>query len=328
MIFKRIIIALTIFLPSLFLINLQAQTVDSLSVDSSSTGKGVFVSRDSVEKNKDTTGIHKGRLASVIGITSGLYISSMAYLEYVWYKDKKRVPFEFYNDIGVYNQMDKMGHMYSSYLETYLGFHSLLWAGVPRNKAIWYGGMMGFLLQIHIEIWDGLYEDWGFSWSDVGANTLGCALVVGQELAFKEQIVKYKLSFSPSPYARQANGYLGRGIDQFFLDYNGHTYWLSVGLNRLIPSKRIPNWLSIAFGYSAGGMFGPYKNLIRYRTVPIPETERFRQFLFSLDIDFSKIKTNNKFLKSLFDAMFIVKVPFPTLEYNTKGELKFYPLYY
>jgi hypothetical protein len=82
------------------------------------------------------------------------------------------------------------------------------------------------MLQLPIEIWDGMYEGWGFSWSDVGANALGSALVIGQELAFQEQIVKYKFSFSPSPYAPKANGYLGNGFDELFYDYNGHTYWL------------------------------------------------------------------------------------------------------
>jgi hypothetical protein len=33
------------------------------------------------------------------------------------------------------------------------------------------------------------------------ANTLGSLLVMGQEFVFHEQIVKYKFTFSPSPYA-------------------------------------------------------------------------------------------------------------------------------
>ncbi len=85
---------------------------------------------------QDTLSLKKARLAGVISGASALYIGSMAYLQYIWYKDHERVPFEFYNDLGGYNQIDKFGHIYGSYLESYIGFHSLLWAGVSRKKAV------------------------------------------------------------------------------------------------------------------------------------------------------------------------------------------------
>jgi hypothetical protein len=277
---------------------------------------------------QDTLSIKKARLITVITGFSAAYAGSMAYLEYIWYKDHKRVPFEFYNDLGGYNQIDKFGHIYGAYMESYIGFHSLLWAGVSRKKAVIYGGSLGFFLQLPIEIWDGMYEGWGFSWSDVGANALGSLLVIGQELAFNEQIVKYKFTFSPSPYARQANGYLGSGFDQLFYDYNGHTYWLSAGINRVIKNNVIPEWVNFAIGYSAGGMFGEFENKTQYRGVTIPATERYRQFLFSFDIDFCKIPARNKNLKRLFNSMFMIKIPFPAIEINTKGQFKFHPLYY
>lgn len=277
---------------------------------------------------QDTVSINKTRLVTVISGFSAAYIGSMAYLQYVWYKDHKRVPFEFYNDLGGYNQIDKFGHIYGAYLESYIGFQSLLWAGVPRKKAALYGGSLGFFLQLPIEIWDGMYEGWGFSWSDVGANALGSLLVIGQEFAFHEQIVKYKFTFSPSPYAPLANGYLGEGFNQLFYDYNGHTYWLSVGINRLVKNEKIPDWVNIAVGYSAGGMYGEFVNKTHYNGVTIPPTERYRQFLFSFDIDFCKIPARNKNLKKLLNCMFMIKIPFPTIEINTKGQFKFYPLYY
>ena len=277
---------------------------------------------------QDTLSLKKGRLAVVISSASALYLGSMAYLQYIWYKDHERVPFEFYNDLGGYNQIDKFGHIYGSYLESYIGFHSLLWSGVPRKKAVIYGGSLGFIMQLPIEIWDGMYEGWGFSWSDVGANTIGSLLVIGQELAFNDQIVKYKFTFSHSPYASQANGYLGNGFDEVFYDYNGHTYWFSTGINRLIKNDIIPDWVNIAVGYSAGGMFGEFENRTQYRGVTIPETKRYRQFLFSFDIDFCNIPVRNKNLKKLFNSMFMIKVPFPAIEINTKGQLRFHPLYY
>src|SRR5688572_16921747 len=88
----------------------------------------------------DTSLIKKGRFIAVVSSFSTLYIGSMAYLQYVWYKDHERVPFQYYNDSRGYNQVDKFGHAYGAYLQSYIGFHSLRWAGVPRKKAALYGG--------------------------------------------------------------------------------------------------------------------------------------------------------------------------------------------
>ncbi len=269
--------------------------------------------------------INKARMIQVVSGFSVAYVGSMSYLQYIWYKDHERVAFHYYNDLGGYNQVDKFGHMFGSYTESYIGFHSLLWSGVDRKKAIWYGGALGFILQFPIEVWDGMYEGWGFSWSDVGANTLGSAIVIGQELIFHEQLIKYKFSFNRSEYAPQANGYLGEGFNELFYDYNGHTYWLSCGMNRIVPSQKIPDWLNVAVGYGAGGMFGEFDNQSSYHGVDIPETERYRQFYLSLDIDFSKIPVKNKVLKTIFNSFFMIKVPFPALEINTKGDFTLHP---
>jgi uncharacterized protein YfiM (DUF2279 family) len=281
---------------------------------------------DSLPSN--TTQINKARFITTVSGFSAAYLGSMAYLQYIWYEDVPRVKFEFYNDLGGYNQIDKCGHIFGSYLESYIGYKSLLWAGVPEKKAAIYGGSLGFMLQLPIEIWDGMYEGWGFSWSDVAANTIGSAFVIGQQLAFHDQVVKLKFTFSPSPYAPLANGYLGEGFNQLFYDYNSHTYWLSTGITRVIRTKKIPDWINFAVGYSAGGMYGEFENKTRYGGVAIPPTERYRQFLFSLDVDFTRIPVRSKFLKSVFNKMFMIKVPFPAIEWNTKGEFKFHSIYY
>ena len=75
-------------------------------------------------------------------------------------------------------------------------------------------------------------------------------------------------------------------------------------------------------------MIGEFDNLRRYKGVDIPEYQRYRQYVLSLDIDWTKIKTNNKFLKSLFQGMFMVKLPFPAIEINGLGQVKGHWLYY
>ncbi|MCX6225511.1 MAG: DUF2279 domain-containing protein [Bacteroidia bacterium] len=278
---------------------------------------------------RDTTHINKRILTQAILAESAFYIGGMSYLQFIWYKDHKRVPFEFYNDNKGYLQIEKFGHAFCSYMESYIGYQWLRHAGVKKNPALVYGGTLGIILQAPIEIFDGLYEGWGFSWGDIIANTAGSAFLIGQELLFNEQLIKYKLSYWKSPYLDKANGYLGKNaFDGFFYDYNGHNYWLSMPVNRIIPVGKIPDWLSISAGYSANGMFGEFKNIRYYRGTWIPETERYRQFLLSLDIDWTKIKTNSRFLKKVLNAMVFIKLPFPAIELNTLGKMKGYWMYW
>jgi len=75
-------------------------------------------------------------------------------------------------------------------------------------------------------------------------------------------------------------------------------------------------------------MFGEFSNLSSYRGVSIPPTERYRQYFLSLDIDWSKIPTKSKFMKAVFEGLNFIKIPFPTLEYNSLGQFKGHWLYF
>lgn len=75
-------------------------------------------------------------------------------------------------------------------------------------------------------------------------------------------------------------------------------------------------------------MFGKYENINSYNGVEIPETQRYRQFLLSLDVDWSQINVKSKFLKVMFYGLNFVKVPFPAIEFNSKGHFKGYWIYF
>jgi len=55
-------------------------------------------------------------------------------LSFIWYKDEPRVPFEFYNDSKGYLQVDKFGHAFGAYFESYVGYHALRNVVSPRKK--------------------------------------------------------------------------------------------------------------------------------------------------------------------------------------------------
>ena len=279
-----------------------------------------------IESYPDT--LNKKRLFSVIVSETGTYLAGLSYLSFIWYKDQKRVPFHFYNDSKGYLQIDKAGHVYGAYRESYAAYYALRWAGMDKKKALLYGGPIGLIFQTPIEIFDGLYERWGFSWPDMAANTIGALLFTTQEALFDDQIFLVKFSYSPSIYAKYHSNLGETYLESFFFDYNAHTYWLSCNVSRLTGIENFPRWINIAFGYSANGLIKEFENPTYYEGKPFPHFERYRQYLFSLDIDFSKIPSKKKWLRSIFRTVNLIKIPLPALEINRIENVKFRPLYF
>lgn len=270
------------------------------------------------------------RLRNVILTESAIYIGGLFYLNNIWYKNHRPVPFHFYNDIKGWNQVDKTGHMYSAYYQSFYGVKALQWAGVSREKSIWFGGSLGLLMQTPIEIFDGLYEGYGFSTTDMLANTAGSALVIGQELMWDEQRITMKFSYHPTRYPGYRPSLFGETqAENFFTDYNGHSYWLSVNFSKFLPEKNIPRWLNIAVGYGGDGMLSEFENPHYYnQDTSQPVFERSRQFYISLDADLSRICTKSIFLKIVLQALNMIKFPAPAFEYNTTEGIRFHPLYF
>ncbi len=272
--------------------------------------------------------VNKKRLWTTIGIKTGSYLGGLGFLSFIWYRDKERVPFHFYDDAKGYLQMDKAGHAFAAYRESYAAYYALRWAGVSKKKALIYGGPIGLIFQTPIEVFDGMYEGWGFSWPDMAANALGSAMFMAQEAIFDEQVILMKFSYSPSVYPDYHSS-LGDGhLERFFLDYNAHTYWFSANLSKLTGNQKIPQWLNFAVGYSANGMIKEFENPKFYRGEPFPELPRYRQFLFSPDIDFSKVKTKRRGIKKLLRAVNLLKLPLPALEVNPIHGIRWHWLYF
>jgi len=308
----------------IFIILLIITQVPTLAQDSINLGKSGNKGKTS---NIGNFGIL--RPLPVTGIVLLSYSAGLIYIGTGYYPDDSRVPFYFTNDCRSYLQMDKFHHAFMSNTISYFGYKYLINAGIKKNKALLFGGGLGFLLLTPKEIVDGHLKDAGFSWRDITANFVGSLVMTGQELFFDEQVVKYKFSYWRSDYAKMGNGLLGRNfIHSYIKDYNGHTYWLSINANRLALKNKIPDWINIAVGYSANGMYGPYENRLSYNGVAIPETSRYRQFLLSLDVDWPEIKTRSKFLKTILNSIVFIKLPFPAVEVNSKGRVKGYWIYF
>ena len=268
--------------------------------------------------------LNVSRRNAVVITEASLATITLIGLDQLWYADYPRSKFKTINDGAEWLQMDKLGHVFSSYQLGRIGAQSLNWAGVSERDQLLYGSTLGLGFLTAVEVMDGFSEEWGFSWSDMAANTIGTGLYVGQELLWNEQRVVLKYSFHRTRFAQERPDKLGNGLfEEFLKDYNGQTYWLSANIKSFVKSEAIPSWLNLAFGYGAEGMLTGNANDALF-----PNQNRVRQYYLSLDVDLSRIKTNSRFLKTIFDVFNVIKVPFPAIELNSKGRVKLHYFYF
>ncbi len=275
-------------------------------------------------KPSDT--LNKPRRNAIIISEASLATLSLIGLNELWYNDFQRSGLHTIDDSNDWLQMDKFGHVMSSYFVGRLGADVLNWSGVSKKNQLIYGSTLGFTFLTAVEIFDGYSKEWGFSWSDIASNAVGTGLYVGQELLWEEQRIVVKYSFHRTKYAELRPDKLGENFFQEVLkDYNGQTYWLSTNLYSFFKDSKIPKWLNLALGYGAHGMLtGTNEKIDAF----YPDQDRIRQYYLSLDIDLTKINTKSNLLKTVFSVLNMIKIPLPTIEYNSKNRVVFRLFYF
>lgn len=280
---------------------------------------------------KDSSKIFRNRKIFLLGSSSVVSAGSLAYLYSVWFSQYNTGKFHFFDDSKEWLQMDKCGHVLTNFQISNLMMKSFKWAGYNKKQSVFIGGTIGITYMTLIEAMDGMSSGWGFSWSDMGANTLGTALSMSQELAWSEQRINLKFSYHPTDFPKHRPELLGKNSTENILkDYNGQTYWLSISPFAFFSKDRkLPRWLAVSIGYGADGMLGAFYNNVAVidEQGNVTNYSRERQMYASLDVDLSKINTKNKFLRALFNTINIVKIPAPTIEWQN-GKTKFYYFYF
>ena len=264
------------------------------------------------------TGVYVGESVA-LGVT-------LVGLNQLWYKDYPKSDFHFINDNNQWLQMDKLGHLYSTYHLGRVGAEMLQWSGASKKEQLIYGSTLGLGFLTVVEVFDGFSQEWGASSGDIIANVSGTALYVSQELLWKEQRITPKFSFHQTKFASQRPETLGASLnEQILKDYNGQTYWLSFNIQSFTKDSFTPKWLNLAFGYGGEGMlYGKDAETIQNSVFQDP----YRQFYLSFDIDLTKIETKSHFLKSLFSVFNTLKIPAPTLQYDDFNGVKAHFIYF
>ena len=251
-------------------------------------------------------------------------VGTLSFLSYAWYSEYNTSSFHWFNDFDEWKGMDKIGHAFSAFYVADYMHQTLLWAGVNQKKSILISGLSSYAYFSVIEIFDGYSAGWGFSGPDALMNTAGVLGFALQNTFDPEKNVQVKFGFVPSEYREYRPTLLGE--NEFVAgikDYNGQSYWLSFNLEHFTGIKKMPSWLNLAVGYGAGGMLGGSNNPgFNDDGLALPVFERYSRIFLSGDIQWTKIKTNHKYMRFFLKALSCYKLPFPALEYNTKNQLK------
>lgn len=264
--------------------------------------------------------VNKKKLRTFAFVSGAAYGITLVGLNELWFSNSEKQAFHFFNDNAEWMQVDKLGHVFSTYYLSYGTSKALASCNLPQRKAAFWGAFTGFLVMVPIEIMDGYSASYGASTGDLIANTAGASFFLVQSLLWKEPRIKPKFSFHQSSYATIRPEVLGENFSQELLkDYNGQTYWLSFDMDKFLS---FPKWLNIAVGYGAEEMvYGK----------PASNTEAgynaYRQFYIGIDFDLTAIKTRSKALKTVLFIADMIKLPAPTLEFSSKGT-RFLPFYF
>lgn len=273
------------------------------------------------------TAVNKKRAYGVAGVTLGGYGAAYLGMAYTWYRDYPLTTFHWFDDNHEWGQVDKIGHTMGGYQGARGMIGLFKWSGLPRHKAALYGGLIGGLAMVPVELLDGFAEKWGASWGDIVADMGGGLIAYGNEMLWSEQRIQIKVSYHPTYYATVRPDLFGDKYTKYLKDYNGHTGWVSMRVHSFLPEgkfrQKYPRWLNLAFGYGANGLLGGYDNGI---TPAIAERE-YRQYYLAADIDLSAIPTRSGALRLALDILNCIHLPSPTLEYNGKHGFRWHWLY-
>lgn len=278
----------------------------------------------------------KQRKLVITGIHVGGYAGTMLLLSQAWYKDYPKSSFHTFNDSKEWLQVDKVGHAWTAYNIANYSTGLWKWAGYKHQTAVVLGGISSFGYQTILEVLDAHSAEWGWSWADIAANTVGAGMYTFQELAWKEQRVQFKFSSFPVSYGKnldqRADVLYGKSFQERLLkDYNGQTYWLSFNLKSFAKQSALPGWLNLAVGYGAKGLYGGFENRAVDKNGNITfqrmDIVRQRQWFLSPDIDFTKIKTNKRLIRTTLSLLNMLKLPAPALQLSN-GKLKGHFLYF
>ncbi|HEX9085790.1 MAG TPA: DUF2279 domain-containing protein, partial [Gemmatimonadaceae bacterium] len=234
------------------------------------------------------------------------------YFKKAWWSGTRAPHFFFHADWDQeFRDQDKFGHLLGGYQLARIGHAALREACVGEKKAIWWSAAYAAAFQLQIEIFDGQFVKYGFSYADMIANTTGQAFAVLQEFHPRLRVIKPTFSYHETRALKMGNSVELRPS----LDYSGQTYWFSTDVHEVLPDAAKPFWPSF-IRFSAGHSVTDWVN---------PETgfsqRAKRKIMLSLDWDPEKLPGDAPLWRTIKHTLSYYHFPAPALELTPKLHL-------
>jgi hypothetical protein len=294
--------------------------IEQPDVDAAVITNGIELSpnRDSVIRPAaPSCPLTNSQLAAVrTGVGSG-FVGGNAYLYHyfkkAWWSGEKAPHFFFHADWDQwFRDQDKFGHMFGGYHLARIGYSALREACVSDKKALIFATAYAAVFQLQIEIFDGMYAKYGFSYADMIANTTGQALFVMQTLHPALKAIKPTFSYHKTLALRNVENGSIKSELRPSLDYSGQTYWFSADVNELLPDQAKPYWPSF-IRFSVGHTVTDWIN------ANTGEAQRGkRKIMLSLDFDPEKLPGNAPLWRTIKHTLSYYRFPAPALEITPK----------
>jgi predicted lipoprotein DUF2279 len=252
------------------------------------------------------TAVRTGVGTAFVGVNAYLY----HYFKKAWWSGERAPHFFFRADWDQeFRDQDKFGHMFGGYHLARVGYAGLRGACVSEKRAIFWSAAYAAAFQLQIEIFDGQFKKYGFSYADMIGNTAGQTLAVMQELHPSLRAIKPTISYHKTRALKNMErGLITSGELRPSLDYSGQTYWFSADMNGLLPDGARdywPSFIRLSAGHSVTDWVNPETGV----------TQRGkRKIMFSLDFDPEKLPGNAPLWKSIKHTLSYYHFPAPALE--------------
>ena len=256
--------------------------------------------------------VRAGVATAFVGVNAYLY----HYFQKAWWSGTKSDHFFFHADWDQwFRDQDKFGHMFGGFHLTRVGYAGLREACVSQKKALFWAAAYAAAFQLQIEIFDGHFEKYGFSYADMIANTTGQALAVMQELHPSWKVVKPTFSYHKTQALKNTENGTIPGELRPSLDYSGQTYWFSTDVEQLLPNDAKhywPSFVRFSVGHSITDWVDPTTGGVQRAQ---------RKIILSLDFDPDKLPGDWPLWRTVKRTLSYYRFPAPALELTPK--LKF-----
>jgi hypothetical protein len=265
------------------------------------------------EQTDSTCAARRQNLSVIRAGVGTAFVAGNAYLWHyfkkAWWSGEKAPHLFFHADWDLeFRDQDKFGHMFGGYHLTRIGHDALKYACVSEKKAQLISAGYALFFQTQIELFDGHYKKYGFSYADELANATGMVFSVAQDRHPWLKAIKPTMSYHQTASLRNANR--GQYVTELrpSLDYSGQTYWFSTDVHALLPDDKKQFWpapLRLSVGHSVTDWIS---------SVDGHSMRAKRRILISLDLDPEKLPGDNHLWKEIKHQLSYYHFPAPALQ--------------